>query len=66
MKRKSLKQARKAKRLTLAKLAAKVGCDKSTLSRLERGLHSPMHDTAVALESVLGVRLQFTRQAKAA
>lgn len=51
-----LKAARDAKGWTLKTLAEKVGVHESTLSRLERGETTPMHDTAKALEKALGVK----------
>ena len=56
----TLSKARKAKGLTAYALAQAVGVNRSTISRLERGLRLPMHDTAVRLEKVLGCDLKFS------
>ena len=53
MQQTSLKQARQSKRLTVAALAKRVGVNKSTVSRIERRLVRPLHDTVVALEKAL-------------
>jgi transcriptional regulator with XRE-family HTH domain len=49
----TLKAARDDKEWTLETLAEKSGIDKSTISRLERGLTRPTHDTVKALEKAL-------------
>jgi transcriptional regulator with XRE-family HTH domain len=52
----NLKAARDAKEWTLETLAQKSGVNKSTISRLERGVTLPMHDTVAALEDALGLK----------
>jgi len=57
----TLSKARKAKGMTAYALAQAVGVNRSTISRLERGLRLPMHETAVKLERTLGCSLRFER-----
>jgi transcriptional regulator with XRE-family HTH domain len=52
----TLKQARKRRRLTFAKLAAKSGIHKATVARIERGENRPTYDTVVALEVALNLK----------
>jgi transcriptional regulator with XRE-family HTH domain len=52
----TLKQARTRKRLSLDDLAHRTDLCKSTISRVERGLTRPTHDTVVKLEDALNLR----------
>lgn len=52
----SLKAARDRKGWSLDDLAARSGVNKSTISRLERGITAPFHETATALETALGLK----------
>lgn len=64
----TLKTARKRRRLSIPKLAAKAGVHKSTVSRLERGETRPLNDTVEALEDALDYphgTLKFQPQASA-
>jgi len=51
-----LKAAREKRGWTLEQLADKCGVNKSTISRIERGDTSPMHETVTALENALGLK----------
>lgn len=42
---------------TQAQLAARVGCTRANLSRIEGGHNDPRHATLVRLADVLGVRI---------
>lgn len=64
MQPRTLKQARHARNWTLDELSAKTGIDKSTLSRLERGLTQPMHHTAERIRQKLG-RVRFEKASAA-
>jgi transcriptional regulator with XRE-family HTH domain len=50
-----LRTIRKAHGLSLAEVAEKSGVAKSTLSRLERGLHRPRADTLAKIAKALGL-----------
>lgn len=59
----SPKAARRRMRLTVAQVAAATGINKSTVSRIERGIVRPLHETVEALESLYGVSLKIRRAA---
>jgi len=59
----TLKTARERKGISGADLAKAVGVNKSTISRLERGLRAPMHDTALRIEKALGCAIRYTKNA---
>jgi transcriptional regulator with XRE-family HTH domain len=50
-----MREARKAKKLTVVKLAILVGLDPSSISRIERGLHGVTPQTAKRIGEVLGI-----------
>jgi len=52
----TLTQARSRKRLSLDDLQDLTGLHKSTISRVERGIVRPAHDTVVRLETALKLR----------
>ena len=52
-----LKKARENRKLTQAKLAAKVGVHEMTISRLERGDRQPSMDLLQRLAKVLRVKV---------
>jgi transcriptional regulator with XRE-family HTH domain len=54
---KRLKALREAQGLTQDELAASAGCNKFTISKLERGLQEPAWPLVLALARVLGVKV---------
>ena len=52
-----VKEIRQRKNLTLQKLAKKAGIGKSTLSEIERGVHTPSFETMIRISKALGVSL---------
>lgn len=60
-----LAQARRAKGLTQAELAAKSGVHRVTIARLERGKGSPNAKTLKRLAAALGVSLDALVEEKA-
>lgn len=52
----TLKEARERKGWSLAEVEAKTGLNKSTISRIERGLVRPSHDTVLALQDAFKLR----------
>jgi len=62
----TVKQARERRGWTLAEVQAKTGLNKSTISRIERGLVRPSHDTVLELQKAFRLRpgaLVFPQQA---
>lgn len=52
----TLTQALERKGWTLEQVAQRSGVNKSTVSRINRGVVRPTHDTVVALERAFGFR----------
>lgn len=56
----ALRTARKARKLTLAKVAQAVGTDPGNLSRIERGEQAPSRELARQLFSYFGGRVPLS------
>lgn len=56
----SLKRARKAKKLTLRKLAAMVGVSRTTILNYEKKIHSPTQETWIKLKAILDLPGEFS------
>lgn len=62
----SLRAARKRKGISAYALAEQVGVNRSTISRLERGLRQPLLSTAQRIEKALGCAVHFGQGKRAA
>jgi transcriptional regulator with XRE-family HTH domain len=55
--RSELREIRMARGLTLESVAYLAGCDKATVSRIERGLQAPRPEMVVRISRALGVSI---------
>jgi transcriptional regulator with XRE-family HTH domain len=58
---KALALYRRKKKLSLYALSRESGVDQANISRIERGICSPLWRTAVALADALGVKVEVFR-----
>lgn len=52
----TLKEARERRQWTLADVAERTGLNKSTLSRIERGIVRPTYDSVLALQTAFALK----------
>lgn len=57
-----IRDARKEEKMTMQELAARIGADKSYISRVEKGLVEPGIGTFYRIISALGLKIEITRQ----
>jgi transcriptional regulator with XRE-family HTH domain len=54
--------ARKDEKVTQKELAARIGIDKSYLSKIEKGVIEPSIGTFYSIINALGLRMEITKQ----
>lgn len=59
---KRIKELRIQQGMTQEELAKKVGCDQSTLSRIEFEERNPSFEVAISIAGVLGVSAEYLRK----